>query len=234
MYSFDARVRFSEVGADDRISMAGIVNYLQDCSTFQSEDLYLGMKYLRERGIVWVINSWQIDVSRFPELGDRITVATSPYALKGFLGYRNFWIADERGEKIVRANSIWSLITTDTFRPCEITEEMLERYELDPKLEMEYLPRKIKVPEGGKHFAPLKVEPCHLDPNRHMNNGQYVTLAMGYLPEDFHPAHLRTEYRQQAFLGAVLHPYLVTVEDAVILSWNDDEGKPYAIVEFRP
>ena len=74
MYSFDARVRFSEVGADDRISMAGIVNYLQDCSTFQSEDLYLGMKYLRERGMVWVINSWQIDVSRFPELGDRITV----------------------------------------------------------------------------------------------------------------------------------------------------------------
>ena len=39
MYSFDSRVRYSEVDEDRKLSLTGVINYMQDCSTFQSEDL---------------------------------------------------------------------------------------------------------------------------------------------------------------------------------------------------
>ena len=43
MYSFKSRVRYSEVGEDKKLSLNGIINYFQDCSTFQSEMLNNGV-----------------------------------------------------------------------------------------------------------------------------------------------------------------------------------------------
>ncbi|MCR4896539.1 MAG: acyl-[acyl-carrier-protein] thioesterase [Lachnospiraceae bacterium] len=233
MYTFPSRVRFSEAGADGLLTMAGVVNYFQDCSTFQSEDAGVGLDYLRARGMVWVINSWQIEVLRYPALGEHITVGTAPYDLKGFLGMRNFVLLDEQGAYLVKASSIWSLIGTETFHPVGIPQEVLDAYTLEPKVEMEYLPRKIRVPEGGEAFPAMTVQQCHLDHNHHVNNGQYITLALGYLPEDFHPTALRTEYRQQAFLNDRMTPVLTEIPEGYILTWTADDGKAYCVVEFR-
>jgi len=43
MYTFESRVRYSEMDEFGKLSVTGIMNYLQDCSTFQSEDLKLGL-----------------------------------------------------------------------------------------------------------------------------------------------------------------------------------------------
>lgn len=48
MYSFKSRVRYSEVDSFGRLSTFAAINYLQDCSTFQSEDIGLGIKNLRK------------------------------------------------------------------------------------------------------------------------------------------------------------------------------------------
>ena len=47
MYQFDSRVRYSETDEQGRLSVTGILNYLQDCSTLQSEDIGLGIEYLK-------------------------------------------------------------------------------------------------------------------------------------------------------------------------------------------
>ena len=36
MYTFDGRVRYSEVGEDGLLTMQSLLDYFQDCSTFQS------------------------------------------------------------------------------------------------------------------------------------------------------------------------------------------------------
>ena len=36
MYTFESRVRYSEMDEFGKLSVTGIMNYLQDCSTFQS------------------------------------------------------------------------------------------------------------------------------------------------------------------------------------------------------
>ena len=48
-YTFDSKVRFSEVDHTGRITLPGIINYFQDCSTFQSEDLGLGIEHCSEK-----------------------------------------------------------------------------------------------------------------------------------------------------------------------------------------
>ena len=42
-YSFSGRVRYSEIGENGLLTLPGILNYFQDCSTFQSEEVGLGI-----------------------------------------------------------------------------------------------------------------------------------------------------------------------------------------------
>ena len=62
MYTFDSRVRYSEIDHQGTMTLPALINYFQDCSTFQSESLGLGMKALREKKKAWVLSYWQVDV----------------------------------------------------------------------------------------------------------------------------------------------------------------------------
>ncbi|MGN0167568.1 MAG: acyl-[acyl-carrier-protein] thioesterase [Acetatifactor sp.] len=233
MYTFDSRIRYSETDSEGRLTMASLINYFQDCSTFQSEELGAGVEYLKENHLVWVLSSWQIVVERYPRLCERVTIGTQPYDLKGFLGYRNFAMLDESGEYVAKANSLWSLLDTETGKPCQVPEGLFQKYQLAPKLEMEYAPRKIAVPQKEAAFEPIAVKKHHLDTNHHVNNQQFVGIAMDYLPENFCIGQLRAEYKKQAFLDDILIPCVAEDEERIVVALRDETGAPYVIVEFK-
>ena len=232
MYAFDSRIRYSETDSDGRLTLDALLNYFQDCSTFHSEDVGLGIGYMKEIGQAWVLSSWQIVVNRYPLLGEKVKIVTLPYELKAFLGYRNFAMLDEKGEYLAKANSLWSLLDMTTGKPVVVNEAMHKGYTIDEKLDMNYAPRKIAVPEGGVTEEMIVVKKHHLDTNHHVNNGQYVNIAMEYLPDDFVIRQMRAEYKKQAFLDDILYPYVVPVENGYVISLRDEEGKPYVSVEF--
>ena len=137
MYEFDAKIRFSEVDQDGKLSITGLLNYFQDCSTFQSEELGIGVKYLSKENKAWVINAWQIDVLRMPELCDEVIVGTIPYAIKGFMGSRNFYMKDKKtGDMIAKANSIWTFLDLEKLRPVRVEPGIAELYGIEDKLDM--------------------------------------------------------------------------------------------------
>lgn len=232
MYAFDSRIRYSETDSEGELTLNALLNYFQDCSTFHSEDVGLGIGYMKEIGQAWVLSSWQIVVDRYPRLGERVKIVTLPYELKGFLGYRNFAMLDEERNYLAKANSLWSLLDMTTGKPVAVNEAMHKGYGIDEKLDMDYAPRKITVPEGGQLLEPIVVKKHHLDTNHHVNNGQYVNIAMEYLPDDFLIHQMRAEYKKQAFLDDVLYPYIVSVESGYVVSLRDEEGRPYVSVEF--
>lgn len=232
MYAFDSRIRYSETDSEGQLTLNALLNYFQDCSTFHSEDVGLGIGYMKEIGQAWVLSSWQIVVDRYPRLGEKVKIVTLPYELKGFLGSRNFAMLDEEGNYLAKANSLWSLLDMTTGKPVAVNEAMHKGYGIDEKLDMDYAPRKITVPEGGQLLEPIVVKKHHLDTNHHVNNGQYVNIAMEYLPDDFLIHQMRAEYKKQAFLDDVLYPYIVSVESGYVVSLRDEEGRPYVSVEF--
>ena len=56
-YSFSGRVRYSEIGENGLLTLPGILNYFQDCSTFHSEAAGLGVKVLKEKNKFWVLSA---------------------------------------------------------------------------------------------------------------------------------------------------------------------------------
>lgn len=231
MYTFESRIRYSETDSEGKLTMASLINYFQDCSTFHSEDLNLGVEYLKKEHLVWVLSSWQIVVNRYPALGENVIIGTQPYEVKGFLGYRNFALMDKEGGTLAVANSLWSLLDTDTGKPASVTQAMMEGYELGEKLEMDYAPRKIALPPDGTEGEPVVVRKHHLDTNHHVNNQQFIHIAMDYLPENLVVGQVRAEYKKQAFLDNVLIPYISGRDNVYTIALRDEEAKPYAVVE---
>ena len=233
MYLFDSRIRYSETDCDGKLTLISLLNYFQDCSTFQSEDLGMGVDYMQSIDKVWLMSSWQIVVNRYPRLGEKVSIGTLPYEFKGFMGHRNFVMFDEFGNQLAVANSLWSLINMKTWRPAMPDERMLKGYRLEERLDMNYAPRKIAIPEKeGEKPEAIAVRKHHIDTNHHVNNGQYVNIAMDLLPEGFEVGQLRAEYKKQAFLDDVFYPYIVTIDDRTIISLNDEKGEAYFISEF--
>lgn len=238
MYTFDARIRYSETDSEGRLTLEGLLDYFQDCSTFHSEELGLGVEYLRQNNLVWVLSKWQIVVNCFPRLCDRVTVGTFPYHFKGCFGYRNFFMRDEEGRMLACADSLWTLLDTERFKPVYLKEEMLEKYALEEKLPMAYDSHRIQSRGEGHFEEDIIVRPHHLDINHHVNNGQYVRMARGFLPEGFSIGQMRAEYRRQALLHDVLHPFILRQRSAEgnelwVISLQDENGGVYVNVEFE-
>ena len=232
MYTFESRIRYSETDSNGKLTLASLLNYFQDCSTFHSEDVNLGIDYLKKNNLVWVLSSWQIVVERYPALCEHVVIGTQPYDMKGFLGYRNFAMLTKEGEYLAKANSIWSLLDLRAGRPVQISDDMVQGYTIGEKLDMDYAPRKIAVPKGGQAGDPVVVKQHHLDTNHHVNNGQFVDMAMDFLPDGFEIRQLRAEYKKQAFLNDVLVPYVSSGQDQVVVSLTDQDGVPYFAAEF--
>ena len=232
MYEVSGKVRYSETDSEGQLTIPSLLNYFQDCSTFQSESLGVGVSYMMEQHLAWVLSSWQICINRMPHLAEEIVTQTWPYGFKGFFGNRNFCMKSKEGEMLAYANSIWVLIDTQTGRPARIPEIFLERYQNEPPIPMECSERKIKAPAEYEVKDPIPVLKFFIDTNQHVNNEKYVMLAKEFLPDGFEVEELRVEYRKAALLNDVLYPRVTVEEDRVTVNLADEEGKPYAIVLF--
>ncbi len=239
MYTFDSRIRYSEVDKNAKLTIESLINYFQDCSTFQTQDGPATMAYLKEHHIAWVLASWQIDINRYPKLCEEVTIGTIPYMIKGFLGLRNFFMDTRDGERLAVANSEWALIDLEKGTPARITSEIIDAYPIEEKLAMDYGKRKIAIPKEAEAVMgeDIVVKSHHLDTNNHVNNGQYIRMAIESLPDkDICVAALRAEYKKQALLGDVLHPEIrkVLKNGAMTYTINlkDDNNSPVCIVEL--
>lgn len=232
MYSYEINVGYSVTDEDRTMTVPAILDCFQDAAIFEAENGKITMDYLYSRHMAWLLSSWQIVFSRRPKLNERIKITTFPYDFKGFLGYRNFTLTDADGEMLVKAASIWSLVDTQKLCPTKLEQELIDGYEILGKLEMNYAPRKIALIGNGEQRDVWCVRRCQIDSNKHMNNAEYVRLAMEYLPEHAVVQELRVEYKKAAYLGDKLSAVVYLPENKCQVRLNDVDGNAYAVTEF--
>ena len=157
MYEFDSRVRYSEVDHHGTMTVPALINYFQDCSTFQSEDLGIGTTVLKEEKRAWLLSYWQVILNRKPELGEKITIGTFATEFKGLFGNRNFYMKDADGKYLACANSVWAFIDTETGRPTRPQPKDVQLYGVEEPLDIPYEGRKIRLPEETDDLEMLEL-----------------------------------------------------------------------------
>lgn len=242
MYSYETRVRYSEVNETRDATLLSIINWFQDCCTFEAEDRGVGVDWLNEKHTVWMLTGWQIRINRRPRYCERLKVTTWACGFRFFIGKRNFTIENvETGELLVYAYSEWAYVNTLTGTPEKnVPDEEFEAYGMAEPLDKDFEKGKLKVPDVSKltQCSPITVTDQYIDTNHHVNNGQYIAIAMTALPEELRNRadklkSFRAEYKLQSVKGDIIYPYLAAEhDDKPIVILKDAEDKVRLIVEF--
>lgn len=232
MYTFKSRIRYSEIDSNNKLDLTSLVNYFQDCSTFHSEELDEGILKLQKLNRAWILSNWQIIINNLPSLGDEVIIGTWPYDFKGFFGLRNFILKDTKGNVLAVANSLWVYMDTKTNRPTRFDLDNTN-YILEPRFEgIDYSARKIEVPTLWKEDRKILVTKSLIDTNQHVNNANYIKLAMEFLPKSKNIKEIRAEYKKPALLNDVIIPKITTISNKTTVNLTDNDNKTYAVIEF--
>lgn len=236
MYSFDSRIRFSETDPTGHLSVVALINYLQDCAVFHSESVGSGWRQLQKRGLAWVIMTWQIHVDELPQLGDEIRVSTWAYGMSGHSAKRDVLIASPDGSRtFVRATSLWSMYSSVEDMAVRVPPEEAERFAGDERaLELPRVKTSIRVKDEGTAAPRVVVSGALLDTNLHVNNAQYVQLAIDALEREVDAARIDVRYRVPAVLGDVICPQIHETPEGTVVELKSAEGGLYAIVRLVP
>ena len=236
MYSFEGRVRYSECDGEGRLSLVSLMNYFQDCSTFQSESLGLGITRLTEERLAWVLALWRIEIDELPPFGIPIEVRTWCYEMTRAHARRNFELRDGSGRSLARADSQWLVFDIDRGRATRVPADQLVYASPEPPLEMGPLDRHLRAEGEGVRCAPVVVGGRSIDTNHHVNNAQYVLFAEDALVgigARARPRTLSVLYRAQAHLGDVITPVAHARADGWDVDLTDEAGASYALVRFQ-
>lgn len=232
MYEFESRVRYSETGMDGRLTLDSIVNYFQDCTIFHSESIGMGLDHLSEREHVWFLSAWQVVIEEYPKLATDLKIATWSYGSKGLYGYRNFSLKGKNDEVYAYASSTWIYVDTKTGRPVRLTDEIMAGYPTEEPYPMEYAKRKIVLPETLEFKETIAVQKHQIDTNHHVNNIEYIRMALESLESTCKVREMRAEYKQAAVLGDRICIGTGSRDDWSVVSLCNEDKKPYANVEF--
>jgi acyl-ACP thioesterase len=209
---------------------------MQDCSEMWIDTEPGVRQYFSEQNMAQLLASRQVEVVRVPAYKEELTVTTSVYGMKPMFGFRNTFIYDAEGRPCYRTWSMGAFVDKASGKLKRVDDATIASMRLEPQLEMSYRDRRIILPreeasEGVQVLQPVRVLRADIDYNRHMNNANYIRMAMELLPEDFVVKGLRVEYRVAAKLGDMLTPVVYRTADGIIvsLSMGDDVS---AIIEF--
>lgn len=230
MYSFKSKVRYSEVDQDGYLSLEAMMKYFQDCSSFHSEELGVGIDFLTENHLTWMLIAWHIQIFRKPKLGEEITIGTWPHSFRNVRGGRNFVLFDAEGNTIARADSEWVLYNIEQKRITKVPKEVSGPYTLEEALDMGGFTKIAYSGDELKERDRIMVSPFFLDTNGHVNNVQYLNIAKGYVDDTYN--EIRVEYKNQAFLRDEICVYTRKAESKNQVILKNQKNELLVNIEF--
>jgi len=231
-YAITRTVGASHIGPDRKIRCSALVDFMQDCSGLQLDSLVNMQAYFKQNNVGMYLTSRQLDIARLPVYGEDVTVTTAVFDCKTIYGYRNTNIWGKDGDLCVASCVTGAFIDLGTGRPHRMPESVIADFQMKPKFDMEYLPRRIALPKVPEEYlGEIKVTRYLLDVNNHVNNARYVDLALEYLPPK-RLSRIRLEYRTPALLGDIISVFAYNTNESVVIDLRGEQNS-YAIVEIQ-
>ena len=166
------RTRDCDVNGQWRPS--ALLEEMQEISGTHCALLGCGRDDLLKRGVVWILARSEVQMDRYPNLGETVTVQTfhKPVRLRFFPRYYIF--KDAAGEVIGKAGTLWLLMdihTRQTIPAGDIAALLPDNSDLAAPMA---LPATVGQLQGEERVIPYAPVYTDLDVNGHVNNTRYA------------------------------------------------------------
>lgn len=224
-----------------RLSLGVLGNHLLNCASFHAKDRGFGIATLNEHHYTWVLSRLVIEMKDFPRDYRKFSIETWVENVYSLFTDRNYRIADENGNTLGFARSIWAMISMEDRKPInllKINEGRIMEYISDYPCPIDK-PSKIKLKEANLK-ATHKVVYSDLDINGHMNSIRYIEHVLDLFDIEYYKTgnirRFEIAYVAESYFGDTLNFYIEETESgnfSVEIKKNEGETVCRCIVKFE-
>ena len=191
------------------LKMKDMLDYLQDVAGHHADELGVGLNSFGHK-MFWVLSRLRLRFSRYPKLGEKLTVMTYPTGLNRLFATRQYQLIAENGERLVESTSFWIVIDDAKFRPVKPFKMLADFGDRNPDKPRFFTDLdKIAEPETPpENLLQYQVLNSNIDLNRHLNNafyGSYIVDTLGRLTGKLcHPKEFQINFLMPGALNAVI------------------------------
>ncbi|MCF1752857.1 acyl-[acyl-carrier-protein] thioesterase [Mariniradius sediminis] len=222
-YSKEFEVLSFQVDPKGNLRWASLGDLLQEVAWKHADSRDFGQA-LFDKGLVWVLSRFHIEVKKMPRWGDKIRVETAGRGVSKLFALREFSVSDVSGNQLAWAMSAWLLLDINSKRP-QRPAAVLPSELFDPIADENIVPSRVEIPLIQDHHTRIKVLPSDLDMNNHVNNVSYIRWIEDVaLSNEFSMNSLRINYLAEALCGEAIDIAATKVGNQTFIS-GMHEGK---------
>jgi len=179
------KVGFFDIDHQLKLTVQSVARFFQEIATLHSVKVGVGPDVLSKRDVGWLLNRLEIELFRYPVLGEDIHISTWSRGFKGVKGYRDYLIYSSKGE-IARGSGIWIFYNSRKKRIARIPKDISTRYEVENEKWFDHEIEDWKTCgqiESDQNID-ISLRYSDFDMNGHVNNTKYI----GFLETLYHHA----------------------------------------------
>ncbi|MBP1677498.1 MAG: acyl-ACP thioesterase [Bacteroidetes bacterium] len=182
-YSF--KVQPQEVDFRYNITLASLTNILLTTAGYNADENGFGIRVLNQNECSWVLLRLAVEMNKFPQQYDEVSVETWVETVGRASTKRNFIIRDNQGNEIGKAVSNWAMINIHTRKAQDLSAlEGIHRYATGQSIDIND-PTKLAAVSTGI-CQTFDVKYSHIDINGHVSSMRYLEWVCDCLSLDYY------------------------------------------------
>ncbi len=186
-----------------------------------------GVVYRERHNAFWVFTKTRIHFTRRPAWREKIFASTFPVDNAGFRTHVNTIFKDERGATLLTANQEACVLSLENHRPLRLSNLTYPKTNFpEPIFSAPFEKFREIISEENFSFE-QKIRSQQIDMSRHMNNIEYIRLALNVFDDDFLQANEATElevhYTGESREGQTLRVFQCDEKDATLIAIQESE-----------
>jgi medium-chain acyl-[acyl-carrier-protein] hydrolase len=204
IYSKKYMIRYSETGANGRLTCPNILNYFQDIGSNHAGELGISAMDIYQNKMAWVIYEMQLRIFDYPQWDTPLNLSTWRFPYRKLYEIRAFEGKNNDNQILFSGKCSWVMIHLATKKPVRLNKH-LPAHLLNNYVEIDHTYETITPPEKYDCISEYDVRMHHLDFNQHVNNTIYIQWALENVPIDIQtqllPSQVDIRFTGDAHLG---------------------------------
>lgn len=235
--TFDYQPTLEDFTKDGKLELGAIMKILENTGNKHSDTVGDAILQGSNNGRGWILTEWMLEISEYPEYGDKITGKTWTQPVKqAFTCVRDFELY--KNDKLcAKGTTRWVLLDLSTGRPIKIEQDIIDIYKPeDVSVFTEGKLPRILPPAEYTQTLTIQQRRRDIDFNHHVHNLTYLDYAMEVLPEEIYEnrcfKHLRITFKFAIKAGEKINCQYGTNNDKHVINIAGENGEQKALIEL--
>ena len=197
-----------------------------------------GVVYRDKFNAFWVLTKMMVHFNARPGWRDTVTVRTFPIDNARIRTHVNTEVLDSTGNSLISINQEACVLSFDTHRPMKLTDLPYPADHFPPAVMKDPFNRFAEDFTDEEFVFEQQIRSCHIDMSHHMNNIEYILLALSVFTDDYRRQNEITDmelhYLGESQEGQTLRVYRRDSDDKCYIYILQDSRKVFECsITFR-